>query len=105
MKKQQGKLLDFYCSGKKMEVGTEPEIRNTAEEQTKRAEELQRYKTSVSCYENLSKSLVTFYGTIHGSQTGTGLFQSQEEKKSPCHVTVRDSCTIPFKGTWQKNKQ
>lgn len=41
---QLGKLLDFYCSEKKMEIGTRPEIRNAREEETKTTEKLQHSK-------------------------------------------------------------
>lgn len=92
-----------------MEVGTEPEKRNTAEEQTERAEQLWCYKTSVKKKkrkkrENLNKKKphVTFYGIIYESQTGRRLFSFSRKRISPCHLTARDCCTIPFKGHGSK---
>lgn len=41
---QRGKLFSFYCSVKKMEIGTRPEIRNIMEEETKTTEKLQHSK-------------------------------------------------------------
>lgn len=101
---QRGKLLDFYCSVKKMEIGTRPEIRNSVEEETKTTEKLQHSKLQMLLWKSLQLLCQVFFFffffltiTIHKSQTETWLSQSWEKIRSS-RVTTRDGCSIPFKG-------